>query len=151
MHINREKFEALLATLVFEMFPKETHDLLHSIMSTLAEAMETEVVAAKGAMPEFVMEAEGVSPEVTKVLTDVPKSSWTPRSKLNPTKESAKDKRGMQAVILVCTSPRRNPPKDKPIAQEKGKAINLELEEEEIEYILMDDEDLGVEVEEFEV
>lgn len=48
-------------------------------------------------------------------------------------------------------SPRRNPQKDKPTTQENGKTINLEPEEEEIEDISMDDEDLGVEVEEVEV
>lgn len=48
-------------------------------------------------------------------------------------------------------SSRRNPPKDKPTTQEKGKAINLESEEEEIEDISMNDEDLGIDVEEVEV
>lgn len=51
----------------------------------------------------------------------------------------------------MCTSPRINPLKDKPTTQEKGKAIKLEPEEEEIEDILMDDEELGIEMEEFEV
>lgn len=46
---------------------------------------------------------------------------------------------------------RRIPLKDKPIAQEKGRAIKLELEEEEIKDIHMVDEDLRVEVEEVEV
>ena len=61
-----------------------------------------------------------------------------------------KDKKGKQPAILVCMSPRRNPPKHKATAQEKGKAINLEPEEEEIEDIPMDDEDLGIDVEEVE-
>jgi len=37
-----------------------------------------------------------------------------------------------------------------PTSQEKGKEINLEMEEEEIEYILMDDEDMGVDVDDVE-
>ena len=49
----------------------------------------------------------------------------------------------------MCALPRRNPPN--PTTQEKGKVINLESEEEDIEDIPMDDEDLGVEVEEVEV
>jgi len=48
----------------------------------------------------------------------------------------------------VRASPRRNLPK--PTTQAKGKAINLEPEEEDIEDIPMDDEDVGVEVEEVE-
>lgn len=52
-------------------------------------------------------------------------------------------------MIPVHASSRRNPPKDKPIAQKKDKAINLELGEEEIEDIPMDDEDLGIDMEEF--
>ncbi len=59
-----------------------------------------------------------------------------------------KDKKGKQLAIPVRASPRRNP--QKPTAQEKGKAINLEAEEEDIEDIPMDDEDVGVEVEEVE-
>ena len=54
-----------------------------------------------------------------------------------------KDKKGKQSPISVHSSLRRNPPKDKPNAQEKGIAINLELEEEEIEDIIMDEEDWG--------
>ena len=120
-------------------------------MSMPAEAMSVEVVTVEGAVPEVVSEAEGVAPEVSEVLSEVPKSPRMPRPKPTPTKESVKDKKGKQVVTPVRMSPRRNPPKDKPTAQEKGKTINLEPEEEEIEEIPMDDEDLGVEVEEVEV
>ena len=99
-------------------------------------------------MPEVVREVEGATLEVTEVLAEVPKSPWTPRSKLTPTKESEKDKKGKQPAIPVHASSRRNPPK--PTAQEKGKAINLELEEEDIEDNPMDNEDVGAEVEEVE-
>eukprot|EP00253_Pinus_taeda_P014638 PITA_14638 len=96
-------------------------------------------------------EFQGAAPKVTEVLTEVPKSPQTPRLKPTLTKESAKDKKGKKVAIPVHTSPRRNPQKDKPTAQEKGKTINVEPEEEEIGDISMDDEDLGVEVEEVEV
>jgi len=59
-----------------------------------------------------------------------------------------KDKKGNQPTILVHASLRRNPPN--PTTQEKGKAINLELEEEDIEDIPMDDEDVEMEVDEVE-
>jgi len=59
-----------------------------------------------------------------------------------------KDKKGKNPAILVHASPRRNPPN--PTAQEKGKAINLEPEEEDIQDILIDNEDLGAKVEEVE-
>lgn len=45
-------------------------------------------------------------------------------------------------------SPRRNPPKS--TTREKGKAINLEPEEEDVDDIPMDGEDVGAEVEEVE-
>lgn len=45
-------------------------------------------------MPEIDMEAEEVSPEFAEVLVEVPKSRRMPRPKLNPTKESVKDKKG---------------------------------------------------------
>lgn len=98
----------------------------------------------------MVWEIEEVAPEVVEVLAEVPKSPQMLRPKLTPTKDSMKDKKGKQPAISVCASLRRNPPKDKPTAQEKGKSINLESEEEEIEDILMDDEDLGIDVEEVE-
>lgn len=49
------------------------------------------------------------------------------------------------------TSPKKHPYMDKPTTQEKGKLINLQPEEEEIEDIPMDDEDVGVEMEDIEV
>ena len=113
--------------------------------------MDVEVVTAEVVVPKFVMEVEGATPKVAEVLAKVPKSPQMPRPKPTATKESVKDKKGKQPAIPVRASTRRNPPKDKPTAQEKGKAINLELEEKEIEHITMDDEDLGIDVEEVEV
>jgi len=48
----------------------------------------------------------------------------------------------------VCTSLRRKPLK--PTIQEKGKAINLEPKEEEMEDIPLDEEEVGIDVEEVE-
>jgi len=93
-------------------------------------------------------EAEVATPEVVEVLAEVPKFPRMIRPKPTPTKETVKDKKGKQPAIALCASPRRNPPK--PIAQDKDKAINIEQEEEDIEDILMDNEDVGTEVEEVE-
>lgn len=109
------------------------------------ESIDTEV---EELVPEIKMEVEVASLEVTEVLAEVPKSLRMPRSKPTPTKETTKDKKGKWPAILVRTLPMRNPPK--PTTQEKGEAINLELEEEELEEISMDDEDMGVNVEEVE-
>ena len=91
------------------------------------------------------IEVEVAAPEVSKVLIEVPKSPRRSRPKVTPTKETMKDKKGKHPAIPVYTSAWTNPPK--PTTQEKGKAINLEPEEEDIKDILMDDEDVGVEVE----
>jgi len=55
------------------------------------------------------------------VIVEVPKSPRTSRPK--------KDK---QTMLLVCISP-RNPQRAKITLQEKGKAINMEADEEEYE------------------
>ena len=88
------------------------------------------------------MGAEVAAPEVVEVLAEVPKSLRMLRLKPTPTKETMKDKKAKQPAISVHTSPRQNP--TNPTVQEKGKAINLEREEEDIEDIPMDDEDVGV-------
>jgi len=90
------------------------------------------------------IEAEVATLEVLEVLAEVPKSSRMPRQKPTPIRETMKDKKGKQSAIPVRASSRRNPPKS--TTQEKGKAINLELEAEDIEDILMDNEDVGAEV-----
>jgi len=88
------------------------------------------------------------TPKVYEVLAEVPKSQRMPRLKPTRTKETMKDNKGNHPAIPVRTSPRQNP--QNPTAQEKGKVVNLEVEEEDIEDIPMDDEDMGVEVEEVE-
>jgi len=94
------------------------------------------------------MEAEVVALEITEMLAEVPKSLQSPRPKLTPTKETVKDKKGKKPATSVHASLRRNPLK--PTSQEKGKVIKLDLEEEDIEDIRMDNEDVGVDVEEVE-
>lgn len=99
-------------------------------------------------MPKVEMEAEEANPEVVEVLAEVPKSLRTSRPNLTPSKENIKVKKCKQPTILVCASQKRNPLK--PTAHEKGKAISLEPKDEDIEDIPMDDEDVGVEVEDIE-
>lgn len=149
--MNREFFKALIATSVFENLPETTRALLNRIMLTSATTMETEAMTTKETVLEIVMDVEEAAPEVVEVLVEVLKSQRTSRPKSTPTKESAKDKKGKKPAILMHASPRRNPMKDKPTTQEKGEAINLEPEEEETKAILMDDEDVGIDVKEFEV
>ena len=143
--MNQESFKALKKTPTFENLLEMSQALLESVMSAPTEAIDTE--AAESAS-EMDMEEEVATPKIAEVLVEVPKSPRMLSPKPTPTKETVKDKKGKQPAILLCTSPRRNPPK--PTKQEKGKAINLELEEEEIEDISMDDEDVGVDVEEVE-
>lgn len=104
-HMNREHYELLIASLVFETLQKETKDFLQNIMSVPTEAIDTE---AKESVLEIEMEAEVAPPDVSEVLSEVPKSPRKPRPKLTSTKESAKDKKGKQPAIPVCASPRRN-------------------------------------------
>lgn len=146
--MNYEFFQDLITSMVFEQLSKETQALVNSVMSTRAEAINTERVATEENVQEIDMGAKVASPEVAEVLAEVPKSPRTPRLKPTPTKETMKEKKGKQPAIPMHASPRRKPPK--PTTQEKGKAINLEAEEEDIEDIPMDDEDVGVETEEIE-
>ena len=81
MHMNRENFEFLIASSVFETLPKETQVFLHSIMSKPTKSMSVEVMTTKGDVLEVAMEAEGATPEVvpTEGPAKVPKSPKTPR------------------------------------------------------------------------
>jgi len=143
--MNHEHYKLLIASKAFEMLPNETREFLQKIMSVPTEARDTEV---KESVLEVEMETEVVAPKVVEVLAEVPKSSRTLRLKPTLTKETTKDKKGIWLAIPVRASPRRNPPK--PTTQEKGKAINLEPKGENIEDVPMDNEDVGVEVEEIE-
>jgi len=91
-------------------------------MSTPTKAMDAKEVTTKSTV---VRNVEGDVVVVAKVLAEVPKSPWTPRPIPTTTKESVKDKKRKQVAIPVCATPRRSPLKDKPTAQENGKAINL--------------------------
>jgi len=114
--MNCEFLEALIVSSAFEELPRERQELLNSIMSTPIEAMDTKVVTTEGVVSEVVSKAEGATPEVVEVLAKVPKSPQTPRPKPTPTMECEKGKKGKQAAILVCTLPRRNPPKENVVA-----------------------------------
>ena len=74
-----------------------------------------EVTVGEAAQTEMV----GDVPGGTGVMTDIPKSSRTPRPK--------KDK---QVMGPVCMSP-RNPRHNKLSMEEKGKAVTIETNEEE--------------------
>lgn len=143
--MNWEFLEALKVTPAFEKLPETSRALLESIMSASTESIYTEV---EELVPKIEKEVEVAAAKVVEVLAEVPKSSWMSRPKMTPTKVTAKDKKGKQPTIPVWSSPRINP--SKPTAQEKGKAINIELEEKELKDIPMDDEDVGVDVDEVE-
>ena len=85
-------------------------------MSAPEEAMDTGVVIAEEAAQEI---AEVEALESGKIIVEVPKFLWTLRPK--------KDK---QAIIPMRISP-WNLLRTRLTFQEKGKAINLEADEEE--------------------
>lgn len=107
--MNHEIYEVFLASSVFKTLPKETQELLHSIMSTPTGTMDTKEMTAEGAMMEVIRMSKRPAPKVVDVLVEFPKSPRTPRLKLIATKESAKDKKGKQVVIPLHASPRINP------------------------------------------
>lgn len=104
-------------------------------MSAPVEAMDTEALIAEQAMQDIEVVEAG--PESAKVVVKVPKSPRTPRPK--------KDKQN-QPMLLVRIS-LRNTHRTNLTLQEKGKAINPEVDEEEFEEILVDEEDVEIEVE----
>lgn len=122
-------------------------------MLTPIEAMSMEAMTAKGVVPKVAMAAEGVVLEGVpeEMPVEVPKSPCTPIPTLAT--EGPKIKKGKQATPsqLVHTSPRKHPKKVKPTAQEKGKTINLEPEEDDFEDIPMDDEDVVMEREDVKI
>lgn len=96
------------------------------------EAMDTGVMIAEEAA-QAITEVE--APESVGIVAKIPKSQRTPRPK--------KDK---QAMVPVHIS-HRNSLRTKLTMEEKGKAINLEAdEEEEFEEILVEEEDVEMEV-----
>lgn len=86
-HMNHENFEVLLASAVFETLPKETQELLHSIMSMPTEVMYIEAVTTEGAISEVAMAAEGAAPKVApiEVSIEVLISHRTPSPRPTPT------------------------------------------------------------------
>ena len=69
--MNREKFEALIVSLAFERFPKETQEFFTSIMSMPVETVIIgEAMVAKVTATEVAMAVEGAAPEVA--IIEVP-------------------------------------------------------------------------------
>lgn len=88
--MNLESFEALGASLVFEKLPKETQELLTSIMlAPMETASVEEEMAAEGAAPKVVS---------VEVPREVPKSSRSPRLRPTPTKDAPKPKKDKKKV-----------------------------------------------------
>eukprot|EP00253_Pinus_taeda_P005696 PITA_05696 len=72
-HMNKEFFEALIASLAFDQLPEMTRALLNSVISTPTTVMDTEAMKTEEVVPEIVREVEEVSLEVVEVLVEVPK------------------------------------------------------------------------------
>ena len=101
LSMNLAIFEDLVASSMFDKLPKETQELLTSLMSA---PMET--ASAGGSMA-----SEGVSPEFisVEVLTKVPKLLRSPRPRPTTTKEGPKTKKDKQKVTQsVRESPRKH-------------------------------------------
>lgn len=105
--MNHEYFEALIVSSTFEKLPKETQELLSSIMSVLAETVSAgEAMAVEGAALEITS---------VEVPTEVPKSPRSPRPRPMPNKEGPKTKKDKhKPTPLVRASPRKHPQKEKP-------------------------------------
>jgi len=102
-------------------------------MSALEEAMDIGVVTTEQ-IAEEIAEIEAI--DSAGIISEVPKSPRTPRPK--------KDKQAMISVRVLPINPLRT----KLTMEEKGKAINLEADEEgEFEEILVEEEDVEMEVE----
>lgn len=85
MRMNLGYFEVLVASLVFEKFPKETQEILTGIMSTPVETTSVgEVMATKGDAPKVA------SVEVPAEVHKLPRS---PRPSPMPPKEGPKMKK----------------------------------------------------------
>lgn len=58
--------------------------------------MDVEVIRTKEDVLEVAMASEGVSPKAAppEILAEVPKSSWSPRTRPTSTKEGPKNKKG---------------------------------------------------------
>ena len=132
--MNADLFDLLKANSLLEQLPKPLRELWNCTMETPEEAMDTRVMTAEEAV-QAITEVEVL--ESARIVAKIPKSPRTPRPK--------KDK---QAMVPMCVSP-RNPLRTKLTMEEKGKAINLEAdEEEEFEEILVEEEeDVEMEVE----
>lgn len=114
--MNHEKFEALIASSMFERLPKEIQEFFPSIMSVPTKTVNAgEVMTTEGAAPEVAMETKGVSPEIAsfEVPVEVPKSLRSPRLRPTLTKEGPKMKKDKEKVTLqVRALPKKHSQKE---------------------------------------
>lgn len=106
---------------------ESSQNLINSIMSALAETTSNGgIIASKGASSEVVS---------MEVPAAVPKAPRSPRLKPTPKREAPKPKKDKQKKTMpMRESPRKHtstqvPQKENPIAQGKGKVVDLEAEE----------------------
>lgn len=110
-------------------------------------------MAAEGTAPEIAMAAEGAAPKVLniEVLTEVPKSLRSPRSRPTLTKEGPKTKKYKQKMPHpIRASPKKHPQKENPPMQEKLKVVDMEPEED-VEEIHMGEEDIDMGAEDVDI
>lgn len=114
--MNQDLFKLLKANSFLEKLPETLRELWNRTMVAPEEAMDTREMIAKEAV-QATMEVE--VPKSARIVAEIPMSLHTLRPK--------KDKQGM---VLVRITP-INLLRTKLTMEEKGKDINLEVDEEE--------------------
>jgi len=132
LHVLRfsdsDLFDPLKSKALFEHPPEQLRDLWNKNMAASQEARDFGEMTTEEAAQVMTI---GDSPESVRIVAEIPKSPHTLRPK--------KDK---QPMVLVCMSP-RNPLRTKLTMEEKGKVVNVEINEEEkdLEEILVEEEE----------
>jgi len=126
--MNPDLFDLLKYKVLFEHLLESLTDFWNNNIAVSEEAMDIREMTTEEAMQDMMI---GDAPESIRIVTEISKSPCT----LGP-------KKYKQHMVLVCMSP-RNPLRIKITMEEKGKAINLETddEEEDLEEILVEDEE----------
>lgn len=114
--MNRDLFDLLKVNSLLEKSLKMLRELWNRTIAAPEEAMDIGVMTVEEAA-QAITKVE--APESVRIVAEISKSPSMPRPK--------KDK---QAMVSMHVSP-RNPLKTRLIMEEKGKAINLEANEEE--------------------
>jgi len=130
--MNLDLFDLLKAKSLFEHLPESLRELWNSTMAEFEEAMDTRAMTVEP-IGHYGVEVL----ENAEIVVEMPKSPRTPRPK--------KDE---QAMVSVHMSP-GNLLRTRLTMGEKGKAINLEVDEEEEfeETLVEEEEDVEMEVE----